>query len=99
LLGMTVIYYVAQNLKVTKAKVVCLIVPLDIIYLQLNIIKKTIIQNACELVPEFNKTYQQLLINIWLNGQSESTLLNYGRCLAKLALYFKACHTTIILYL
>jgi len=35
------------------------------------------------------------LTNIRLNGQSESTLLNYGRCLAKLALYFKACPTAL----
>lgn len=35
------------------------------------------------------------MTNIRLNGQSESTLLNYGRCLAKLALYFKACPTTL----
>lgn len=32
--------------------------------------------------------YQDLLRKIRLNGQSESTLRNYGRCIAKLALYF-----------
>jgi len=35
------------------------------------------------------------LTNIRLNGQSESTLLNYGRSLAKLALYFKVCPTSL----
>lgn len=30
-----------------------------------------------------------------MNGQSESTLLNYGRCLAKLALYYNACPTLL----
>ncbi|MEM6736175.1 MAG: tyrosine-type recombinase/integrase [Bacteroidota bacterium] len=32
--------------------------------------------------------YQQMLRKVRLNGQSESTLSNYGRCLAKLSLYF-----------
>lgn len=36
-----------------------------------------------------------MLTNIHLNGQSESTLRNYGRSLAKLALYFKACPTSL----
>jgi len=35
------------------------------------------------------------LSNIRLNGQSESTLRNYGRSLAKLALYFKTCPTSL----
>ena len=32
--------------------------------------------------------YQQMLTKIRLNGQSESTLRNYGRCIAHLSLYF-----------
>ena len=53
------------------------------------------IERACAQIPEFDATYQQLLTNIRLNGRSESTLQNYGRCLAKLALYFKCCPTTL----
>jgi len=33
--------------------------------------------------------------NIILNGGSVSTLINYGRSLAYMALYFKTCPTTI----
>lgn len=36
-----------------------------------------------------------MLMNIRLNGRSESTLQNYGRSLAKMSLYFKSCPTLI----
>ena len=51
--------------------------------------KETLIQSACNKVPAFDKLYKKLLTHIRLNGKSESTLYNYARSLAKMALYFK----------
>jgi len=39
-------------------------------------------------VPEFNELYAKLKRNIELTGKSQSTLTNYGRCLATMALHF-----------
>lgn len=50
--------------------------------------KKTLIERACLEVVGFDDLYRQLLTNIRLNGQSELTLSNYGKCIAKLSLYF-----------
>jgi len=47
-----------------------------------------LIERACAEVPSFDGLYRQLLTNIRLNGQSESTLANYAKCIAKLSLYF-----------
>jgi len=40
-------------------------------------------------VPEFNELYSKLKRHIEITGKSQSTLTNYGRCLATMALYFK----------
>ena len=39
-------------------------------------------------MPGFADLYQQLLTNIRLSGKSESTLSNYGKCIAKMSLHF-----------
>lgn len=39
-------------------------------------------------MPEFNELYAKLKRNIELTGKSQSTLTNYGRCLATMALHF-----------
>jgi len=39
-------------------------------------------------VPKFNELYAKLQRNIELSGKSKSTLTNYGRCLATMALHF-----------
>jgi len=51
--------------------------------------KETLIQSACNKVPAFGKLHKKLLTHVRLNGKSESTLHNYSRSLAKMALYFK----------
>jgi len=38
-----------------------------------KVIKKTLMERACAEVPGFDGLYRQLLTNIRLNGQSEST--------------------------
>jgi len=40
-------------------------------------------------VPEFGQLFQKLKRNIEVSGKSQSTLINYGRCLATMALHFK----------
>lgn len=40
-------------------------------------------------MPEFNELYSKLKRHIEITGKSQSTLTNYGRCLATMALYFK----------
>jgi len=39
-------------------------------------------------MPKFNELYLKLKRNIELSGKSESTLTNYSRCLATMALHF-----------
>jgi len=39
-------------------------------------------------LPEFNELYSKLKRNIEITGKSQSTLTNYGRCLATMALHF-----------
>lgn len=39
-------------------------------------------------MPEFNELYSKLKRNIEITGKSQSTLTNYGRCLATMALHF-----------
>ena len=39
-------------------------------------------------MPKFNELYGKLKRNIELSGKSKSTLTNYGRCLATMALHF-----------
>lgn len=40
-------------------------------------------------MPEFNELYSKLKRHIEITGKSQSTLTNYGRCLARMALHFK----------
>lgn len=44
---------------------------------------------ACELAPGFKDLYQKLERHVSITGKSQSTLTNYGRCLATMALHFK----------
>ena len=39
-------------------------------------------------MPKFNELYSKLKRNIEITGKSQSTLTNYGRCLATMALHF-----------
>lgn len=48
----------------------------------------TIVQLAKTQVKGFDQLYKRMLTNVRLNGQSESTLANYARSLAKLSLHF-----------
>jgi len=48
----------------------------------------TIVQLAKTQVNGFQQMFDQMLTNVRLNGQSESTLTNYTRSLAKLSLHF-----------
>lgn len=50
--------------------------------------KQTIIDRARREVPEFTDMYQKLERKVILSGLSRSTLYNYGRSIAKIALYF-----------
>ncbi len=56
-------------------------------YLSLKMM--TITQQACEEVPGFDVFYQNFLRRIVINDMSESARHNYGRNLARIALYYK----------
>ena len=56
----------------------------------------TIVQQACDKVTGFNKHYQDLKRSINVSGKSKSTLTNYGRQLAHLALHFNQLPTTLV---
>src|SRR5690625_3458537 len=49
---------------------------------------KTLIERACISVPEFAILYHKLKRSVELSGKSHSTLTNYARCLAHIALHF-----------
>jgi len=55
----------------------------------------TIVQQACDKVIGFTKLYQDLERSINVSGKSKSTLTNYGRHLAHLALHFDQLPTTL----
>ncbi len=55
----------------------------------------TIVQQACNKVTGFSKLYQDLERSINVSGKSKSTLTNYGRQLAHLALHFNQLPTTL----
>ena len=55
----------------------------------------TIVQQACDKVTGFNKLYQDLERSINVSGKSKSTLTNYGRHLAHLALHFNQLPTEL----
>ena len=56
----------------------------------------TIVQQACDKVTGFNKLYQDMERSINVSGKSKSTLTNYGRQLAHLALHFNQLLTTLV---
>ena len=55
----------------------------------------TIVQQACDKVTGFTKLYQDLERSINVSGKSKSTLTNYGRHLAHLALHFNQLPTEL----
>ena len=55
----------------------------------------TVITTAKRTVPGFEQMYRQLQQKVELGGLSASTLENYGRCIAKIALHFKALPTEL----
>ena len=55
----------------------------------------TIVQRACDKVTGFTKLYQDLERSINVSGKSKSTLTNYGRQLAHLALHFNQLPTAL----
>ncbi len=55
----------------------------------------TIVQQACSKVTGFTKLYQDLERSINVSGKSKSTLTNYGRQLAHLALHFNQLPTEL----
>ena len=55
----------------------------------------TIVQQACNKVTGFTKLYQDLERSINVSGKSKSTLTNYGRQLAHLALHFNELPTAL----
>jgi integrase/recombinase XerD len=55
----------------------------------------TIVQQACDKVTGFTKLYKDLERSIVVSGKSKSTLTNYGRHLAHLALHFNQLPTEL----
>ena len=55
----------------------------------------TVIDRAQDEVKGFKVMYARLEQKVQLGGMSSSTLLNYGRCIAKLALHFKCVPTDL----
>lgn len=55
----------------------------------------TIVEQACDKVTGFTKLYQDLERAINVSGKSKSTLINYGRQLAHLALHFNQLPTDL----
>jgi site-specific recombinase XerD len=55
----------------------------------------TIVEQACAKVTGFSKLYKDLERSISVTGKSKSTLANYGRQLAHLALYFDELPTNL----
>jgi integrase/recombinase XerD len=55
----------------------------------------TIVQQACAKVTGFSKLYDDLERSLNVTGKSKSTLVNYGRQLAHLALYFNVLPTSL----
>src|ERR1700712_4057282 len=55
----------------------------------------TIVQQACAKVTGFTKLYADLERSINVSGKSKSTLTNYGRQLAHLALHFNQLPTAL----
>lgn len=54
-----------------------------------------IIDQAKREVKDFSTMYERLEQKVALGGLSDSTLLNYGRCIAKMSLHFKCVPTQL----
>ncbi len=54
-----------------------------------NIKSCRIIDRAKREVTDFDTMFQRLEQKVMLGGLSNSTLLNYGRCIARISLHFK----------
>lgn len=48
-----------------------------------------IVTKACTSFPHFKDQYQRLQRSIALSGKSQSTLINYARCLAQMVFHFQ----------
>ena len=48
----------------------------------------TIVQQACDKVKDFSLLYKELERSVSISGKSRSTLINYSRQLAHLALHY-----------
>lgn len=57
--------------------------------------KKNLVQTACDDVAGFSTLYHRLEQQISLTGRSNSTLVNYGRHLAKAAIHFNVLPTEV----
>jgi len=57
--------------------------------------KSRIIDQAKGEVKDFKAIYERLEQKVALGGLSHSTLLNYGRCIAKISLHFKCIPTQL----
>jgi integrase/recombinase XerD len=55
----------------------------------------TVVQQACGKITGFTKLYQDLERSMNVTGKSKSTLTNYGRQLAHLALHYNQLPTTL----
>ena len=55
----------------------------------------TIVQQACQQVPDFESFYQKFLRRMAINDRAESTCKSYGRSLAAITLHFKCLPTTL----
>ena len=55
----------------------------------------TLIDRACNSVPEFKELFRKLKRSVELSGKSQSTLTNYARCLAHLSLHFNCSPLTL----
>ncbi|MDQ3534170.1 MAG: hypothetical protein M3421_00920, partial [Bacteroidota bacterium] len=55
----------------------------------------TILTQAFAKIAGFHELYQKMERNMSIAGKSKSTLLNYGRHLAKLALHFDCMPTEL----
>ena len=54
-----------------------------------TLIKSPMIIQARQNVEGFAELFSKLEQKVLLGGLSKSTLLNYGRCIAKIALFYK----------
>lgn len=55
----------------------------------------TIVQQACDKVTGFDQLYKEMERSINISGKSKSTLINYGRQLAHLSLYYSCLPTAL----